>query len=456
MPTYRASLRYILCAVPAFTALMLVSGCQALFHASDAPFKNQPVTVAVSVPDTPPPAVAPVQLPDLPVAIPVKPKGTLQKNLLPTSDRAVTDPAVGAVTNGVSKAPLARTVLTPRQPLTIADTVISNKTLTQDLVLKGTVLVEGVLVVPRQMTLRIEPGTVIRFMPAATGRPSGSVHIAGRLLAQGTAAKPILLTAAYSDPQAGDWEGIRIVSSKKKNILSFCHIEGAITGISAKESKLTIKGGSVSQCRDGMTLIDSTVVVSNGLMLKRCDRGIVMQRGTVVIYDATLRENRLGLTAEQSAVTVQRSRISHNSQEGIVLSTSRYMLEEVHLSQNRAGIAVTGGSGILREGSITANREAAISLKDTTAEIEQVLIMQERGTALVLDTVQGRFYRSMVQHTGGAAVVARHSEQFDASGSFWGSDDPTLVHRILAGEPPGPLEFRYQPYAVTPPFRIEP
>ena len=205
-----------------------------------------------------------------------------------------------------------------------------------------------------------------------------------------------------------------------------------------------------------MTLIDSTVVVSNGLMLKRCDRGIVMQRGTVVIYDATLRENRLGLTAEQSAVTVQRSRISHNSQEGIVLSTSRYMLEEVHLSQNRAGIAVTGGSGILREARITANRETAISLKDTTAEIEQVLIVQERGTALVLDTVQGRFHRSIVQHTGGAAVVARHSEQFNASGSFWGSDDPTLVHRILAGEPPGPLEFRYQPYAVTPPFRIEP
>lgn len=456
MPTHRASLRYFLNVLPALSALMLLSGCQALFHASDAPFKNQPVTVAVSVPDTPPPAVAPVQLPDLPVAVPAKPKGALQKNLLPTSDLSVTDQAVGTVSTGVPKAPSARTVLTPRQPLTLADTVIKNKTLTQDLVLKGTVLIEGALIVPRQMTLRIEPGTVIRFMPATTDRSSGSVQIAGRLLAQGTAAKPILLTAAYSDAHAGDWDGIRIISSKKKNILSFCHIDGAVTGISARESKLTIKGGSISQCRDGMALIESTVVISNGLMLKRCDRGIVMQRGTVVIYDATVRENRLGLSAEQSSVTVQRSSISHNSQEGIVLNASRYMLEEVQLSQNRGGIVVTGGSGIMREGRITANREAGIALKDTTAEIEQLLITQVRGTALLLDNAQGRFYRSIVQHAGGAAVVARHSEQFDASGSYWGSDDPAQIHRGLAGDPPGPMEFRYQPYAVTPPFRVEP
>jgi hypothetical protein len=58
-------------------------------------------------------------------------------------------------------------------------------------------------------TLTIDPGTVIR----AGTNVGVTVGTGGRILAQGTAAQPIVFTSAQASPTGGDWSGIRLNAS---------------------------------------------------------------------------------------------------------------------------------------------------------------------------------------------------------------------------------------------------
>ena len=84
-------------------------------------------------------------------------------------------------------------------------------TLTEDLTLTtGTdYLLETALIVPAGVTLTVEPGVVVR---AITG---SDVFIAvlqdGTINAEGTAANPIVFTAATATPNPGDWGGLIIL-----------------------------------------------------------------------------------------------------------------------------------------------------------------------------------------------------------------------------------------------------
>src|SRR5262245_45932559 len=54
--------------------------------------------------------------------------------------------------------------------------------------------------IPAEVTLTIEPGTVVKF-DAGHGY---SIQVEGRILAQGTAAQSIVLTSSYDDTAGGD------------------------------------------------------------------------------------------------------------------------------------------------------------------------------------------------------------------------------------------------------------
>ncbi|HEX9861390.1 MAG TPA: hypothetical protein VGB23_09310 [Nitrospirota bacterium] len=95
-----------------------------------------------------------------------------------------------------------------------------------DMLLSGDVLITKPLIVPKDVTLTIEAGAVVRF-EGTKGRDNRIV-VAGRLVAQGTKLKPIKFVP--KDKDSGPWQGI-VFEPGGKGSLANCVVEGATKGI---------------------------------------------------------------------------------------------------------------------------------------------------------------------------------------------------------------------------------
>ena len=98
-----------------------------------------------------------------------------------------------------------------------APAVYDGAVLTEDVTWRGSILVRGFVVVAPQATLRIEPGTVVRFETTASQQLPGLI-VQGRLHAAGTTERPIVLTTR-SKLLRGSWAGIVLLSTEKRNLL---------------------------------------------------------------------------------------------------------------------------------------------------------------------------------------------------------------------------------------------
>src|ERR1700681_3205247 len=103
--------------------------------------------------------------------------------------------------------------LAAEQPTEVYDRAV----LTEDVTWRGSILVKGFVVVAPQATLRIDPGTVVRFA-ATAGQQLPNLVIRGRLHAAGTSERPIVLTSDRSRPARGSWGGIVLLSTEKRNL----------------------------------------------------------------------------------------------------------------------------------------------------------------------------------------------------------------------------------------------
>lgn len=112
----------------------------------------------------------------------------------------------------------------PLAPEIITGVISANKTLTADRVwiLKGYVFVNG------NATLTIEPGTIIKG--DLTDKGALIIERGSKLIADGTAAKPIIFTSGkpVGERAPGDWGGIVLLGKAKTNKGSEVLIEGGI------------------------------------------------------------------------------------------------------------------------------------------------------------------------------------------------------------------------------------
>jgi hypothetical protein len=120
-------------------------------------------------------------------------------------------------------------------------TLLENKTLTAD---KEWIL-KGYVYVPNNITLTIEPGTVIKSDVQEKG--ALCIERGGKINATGTEAKPIVFTSgvAAGSRQPGDWGGVVILGNAPTNRTSTPVIEGGLDrpygGTNATDNSGTLK-----------------------------------------------------------------------------------------------------------------------------------------------------------------------------------------------------------------------
>ncbi|NYT16180.1 MAG: hypothetical protein GKC02_09535 [Methanomassiliicoccales archaeon] len=175
----------------------------------------------------------------------------------------------------------------------------------------GEILIDSYVQVPQNVTLTIEPGTVVRARPCRDYRnPYGMVEIGingGTLIAQGTAENQIYFTSNTDDPINGDWSGIMFFNSFG-SILDYIVVEFSLMGIGQFDSSVNISHSIVRWVNwEGIYAERSTFTVENCTLYSNGYHEIALEQYNhdVLIKNNIFRDGNFALHSEKSEVHVE-------------------------------------------------------------------------------------------------------------------------------------------------------
>lgn len=324
--------------------------------------------------------------------------------------------------------------------------------LTEDTVWRGEVLVEGSLTVAPQATLTLEPGTIVRFRRTVTGEGAGPVLLVqGRIVAQGNAGNPVRFTSAFPDPRAGEWQGIILLGSEKKNLFEQCRVEGAATGIDASFSTITLKDVVFSVCGTGARFQDSIVTADGGEVFG-CLAGIELTESEADVVNLTVRGNRMGMIVRGGSLFMEGSRFFANRQEGLTAISSRLSIATTLFRENGTGLAVTGCTGKVTASRISGNSTVGIHLTRSRVRVSGNEITSNDAVGLRVEDGLGIAWGNDFSGNRGFDIDNAGGEDFRAMANWWGEASPSLGKRLNHR----PLDSARGTILVNPVLKVRP
>jgi hypothetical protein len=297
------------------------------------------------------------------------------------------------------------------QATAVYESVVFN----EDATWRGTVLVKGSVVVAPQATLRIEPGTTVRFAPSSSRQQSNLV-ILGRLQASGTAERPILFTAERSKPARGAWGGIVFLATEKKNILERCRIEYAEAAVELRYSAVNLKSIAIAQATTGLLGYDGIIQMS-GSTISDSVTAVELHNGEFDGKDVTVSGCQNGFTLNRSALVLAAAKVLNCLQTGFAAEESRVKISGSDFSGNEVGARFSGGEGQLVSSRFTKNRETALQLAGARIKVQRCLfdnntqdaVRVEDGRSLLYNNAFGTAGRYNIYNAGREGVSARQN-----------------------------------------------
>ena len=312
---------------------------------------------------------------------------------------------------------------------TVSDQVTAtyiNATLTEDVTWRGLIVVKGSLVVAPQATLRIEPGTVIRFTALNGSRQVPRLVIMGRIQSIGTADRPIMFAPNLAISNKGDWGGVLLLSSEKRNQFEHCRIEGAETGLEGRFSSVTAKALSITRSTHGCMLRDSTVTLTSP-NISACDTGIEVHDSEVELRDATFAANRQGMLLFRSSVVMSAVLVTGSTQQALMTEDCRLKLNSCEISDNVSGARITGGEGQVFLSRFVRNRDVALHLASARVKISRCQISDNLRDGLKLDDDRAMVWGNAISNNGGYNLIYTGQESVNAIQNWWGSNDELSI-----------------------------
>jgi hypothetical protein len=174
------------------------------------------------------------------------------------------------------------------------DTVVD-----RDTFWKGNILIDGMVVVKRGVTLTIEPGTIISFNKRdrdKNGIGDSGIMVEGRIVAHGTKDKKIIFTSASEKPEPRDWSYIMVLTAGPDNIFEYCEVHYAFTGLQIQYSNATITDCFFNKNYEGLRFNSSNLVVEhNSFLNNNVGIGFAGLDGKVIIRNNIISNNNVGV-----------------------------------------------------------------------------------------------------------------------------------------------------------------
>jgi len=301
--------------------------------------------------------------------------------------------------------------------------VYGDQVLGEDTVWRGEVLVEGVLAVAPQATLSVEPGTVVRFRRKGAQAPL--LVVQGRLVAAGTRETPVLFTSNYAAPAPGDWQGILLLGSEKKNQLENCRVEGAETGIEALYSSVSLKGVWVQLSGTGMRFQDA-LVTGDGGGASDCDTALRLYESEATLRNLSLTGNRQGVVAQGSSVVLLEGNLTGNKEGAFSAENCRVKVQGGAQMGNGSGLTLMGSEGSVTGVKLVQNREYGISLAASRVKVSGNQISGNGNNGMVVSDGAAVAWDNAIFENAGYDLYQTGVEEFRAPANWWGGGLPKI------------------------------
>lgn len=313
-----------------------------------------------------------------------------------------------------------------------------NITLAEDTVWSGEVHVLGWVTVPAQVTLTIEPGTVIRFKPDRETIPGGAgLLVQGRLTASGRSENPILFSGGYAKAAAGDWQGVVLLASDKKNLIEECRVEGAVSGIEVLHSQLTLREVVASNCVTGFRFRDSFVVIAGG-GVSGSRLGVHAVDSELEIRDASISSNRQGVVSSAGSLYLSGTTLYGNEEIGISAESLKLKVSGSSFTVNGLGLRLSGCEGTVSQNRMLNNRDAGLELVDSRLKVTGNEIAQNSKVGVRVSSGGTVFWGNSIFSNNSHDLEYTGSSELVAMANWWG-DIPldSIPSRIRRAENSG-------------------
>lgn len=308
-----------------------------------------------------------------------------------------------------------------------ATSVYDEMVLTEDVTWSGSILVRGFVVVAPQATLRIDPGTVVRFSASATQQQPNLV-VQGRLHAAGTPEKPVILMSALPQPERGSWGGIVFLSTEKRNLLEQCRIEYAATGIDLLFSTVTLKNVSIMQTNTALLSHDGIVQMTGGTV-SGSSTGIEMHDSEFAGRGMTVDSCQRGFLLDKSSVVLLEPTVVNNRQSGAEASECRIKISGGEFSGNVVGARINGGEGQIVMTRFLRNSQTALHLLGSRLKIHRCLFADNLKDALRTEDGRALLLNNAFVSNVGFNLYNAGSEAVSARQNWWGTVEQSLIRQ---------------------------
>ena len=319
----------------------------------------------------------------------------------------------------------------------------------------GPFLITTEVIVPTDTTLRIGPGTEVRF--GAQGR----LVIKGQIEAIGTSDKPIVFRPVNDDATQAMWPGLHVALSApdgEPSRLEHVRFISAETAIGCVNGSLTMQHvhvqGAVSfglhVYNDGVVTVSDSVFADGANQGIRCDRGGSLSAERVTVRGHTGPGINCSLTREP--VSIVDSLIEDNGRAGVSFrNATSGILRDSRIRNNRGPgvLCRSQASPTLIHNTITGNQGDGVRASDgCTVNLENNRIAENQGDGIHVDlNCTGRFQGNTVEKNAGAGIrcVAGSSPQIVGNRILDNGDTgvwllngaaPTLTDNTLTGNKP--------------------
>ena len=245
---------------------------------------------------------------------------------------------------------------------------IGKETLAKDTTWTGEVEITGDIHVPAGVTLTILPGTTVRFHKIGAGSdrnlfgidspyyPQAEIIVTGRLIARGTAERPILFTSAEPAPQPADWAALNFLGSEG-NVVENCRIEYAYNGVHAHGAQVLITHN---------TFVKNAVAIS----VKKEDEAVGTPgfgiSADITVTGNLIEDNKGGINVRISKAVITRNTIRGNKFFGIwIKGKCEGEISRNEITGNQKGIFFYKAGGMtIKDNNIFGNIDYNLAIAD--------------------------------------------------------------------------------------------
>ncbi len=323
-----------------------------------------------------------------------------------------------------------------------ADKSYETATLTEDVVWRGVVQVSGWVTVPQQVTLTVEAGTVVRFRSEGeSGQGDAGLLVLGRLVVAGNSDKPVLFTGSYAQPVAGDWQGIVLLASDKKNLLEQSRVEGARVGLDSLHSQLTIRDVVATACGTGFSFRDSIVTVAGG-GVTGCGLGMHSADSELELRDISVSSNTQGVGIAGGSLYLSGATLYGNKGVAMAVENGKLKITGSSFTVNGTGLRITGSEGMVSFNRLLNNRDSGMHLINSRLKINGNEISQNSAAGLKIVEGGNVLWGNILAANNGHDLEYSGAADLAAMGNWWGGIAPDrLSSRIQSGDSSGRVRY---------------